>query len=263
MLTSTLIRYETPGAFNVKQGPRPCDELNRVLAALPLAEYEALLPHLQVVNLPAQHVLAFAEQPLQHVYFERDGLVSVLVPMEDGKSVEGAIVGNEGIVGLQAFLGDGVAREELVQVTAGQAVRMPVAHFREVARRSTSMQTLLGHYTIALMTHMARTAGCNRMHSVDQRLARLLLLIGDRTGRKTFPLTHDILAGMLGARRASVTEAACLLAADGLIDYRRGLLTITARAGLEQAACEDYRLSCDAFARMFVEFSAVSIREYS
>jgi CRP-like cAMP-binding protein len=270
MVTSTLTRteaargssithFDTTRGWRIERYARTSVESNRLLAALPLVEYDALLPHLQVVELPARKVLAFPEQRMEYVYFERTGLVSVLVPMEDGKSVEGAIVGNEGIVGLSAFLGDGVAREELVQIAAGHAVRLPVSIFRDVARRSATMQLLLSRYTLALMTHMARTAGCNRVHSVDQRLARLLLMICDRTGRATISLTHDVLAGMLGSRRASVTEAASLLSGERLIDYRRGLLTITNRAGLEQAVCEDYRLCCDAFERMFAEFSEVSI----
>jgi CRP-like cAMP-binding protein len=255
----TLTRSDATWANRVEVRAWTSYESNRFLAALPRAEYDALLPHLELVHLPAQHVLAFPEQPMRHVYFERDGVVSFLVPMQDGKSVEGGIVGNEGIVGLQAFLGDGVVNEEIVQVTAGHALRMPVSVFREIARCSAVVQTLLSRYTLALMTHMARTAGCNRVHSVEQRLARLLLMICDRTGRSTVCLTHDVLAGMLGARRASVTEAACLLASQGLIDYHRGLLTITSRPGLEQLACEDYRISSDAFDRMFTGLPPSSV----
>jgi CRP-like cAMP-binding protein len=199
MVTSTLTRteaargssithFDTTRGWPIERYARTSDESNRLLAALPLVEYEALLPHLQVVDLPARKVLAFPEQRMEYVYFERTGLASVLVPMEDGKSVEGAIVGNEGIVGLPAFLGDGVAREELVQIAAGHAVRLPVSIFRDVARRSATMQLLLSRYTLALMTHMARTAGCNRVHSVDQRLARLLLMICDRTDNRRFRL---------------------------------------------------------------------------
>jgi CRP-like cAMP-binding protein len=229
-----------------------------LLAALPAAEYESLAPRLQVIELPAQHVLAWPEERLEYVYFPRNGLVSILVPMENGKAVEGAIVGNEGFIGLQAFLGDGVAREEHVQIAAGQAVRLPVSDFREIVRQSWSLQTVLSRYAMALMTHMARTAGCNRVHSVEQRLARLLLMIADRTCQDELALTHDVLAGMLGARRASVTEAAGFFADTGLIDNRRRQLVLKDRIGLEAFSCEDYRLSRDAFERMFVEFSAVS-----
>jgi hypothetical protein len=105
---------------------------------------------------------------------------------------------------------------------------------------------------------MARTAGCNRVHSVEQRLARLLLMIADRTHTEGLALTHDVLAGMLGARRASVTEAAGVLADAGLIENRRGQLTLRDRIGLQKASCEDYGLSRDAFERMFVEFANVS-----
>ena len=199
------------------------------------------------------------------MYFERDGLASVLVPMENGKSVNGAIIGNEGMVGLHALFGDGIASEELVQVTAGQAVRVHISVIREFADKYSTLHTLLSRYTLAMMTDMARTAGCNRMHSVDQRLARMLLVMSDHAGRHTVGVTHDVLAGMLGTRRASVTNAACGLARARLIDYRRGQLTITDHAGLQTVACEDYRHSRDAFVRMFndLEVGVPHIRMFS
>jgi CRP-like cAMP-binding protein len=245
--------------------PRPCtvptwrngpaatgsDEPNRLLAALPEDEYQALQPMLEVVDLPAERVLAFPEQDMRYVYFQRNGLVAMFVPMEDGKTVEGAVVGNEGMIGLQVFLGDGVVREELVQVTGGQALRMSAVRFREVVQRSAALRAILTRYTLALLTDMARTAGCNRVHSVEQRLARLFLLMSERTGRTALAATHDALSRMLGARRASVTQAACVLADAGLIDYRRGHVTLTNLPGLALAACEDYRHSSEAFERMF------------
>jgi CRP-like cAMP-binding protein len=260
---SWILRFTPALSSNLDQRALLLKERNRLLAALPAAEYESLSFRLQIVELPAQRVLAWPDEEIEYVYFPQNGLVSMLVPMENGKAVEGAMIGNEGIVGLQAFLGDGVAREQLVQISAGRAARLPVSEFREIAKHSWSLQALVTRYAVALMTHMARTAGCNRVHSVDQRLARLLLMITDRTGSDEVALTHDVLAGMLGARRASVTQAAGLMADAGLIDNRRGQLVLRDRLRLEAASCEDYRLSHNAFERMFVEFAAVSANAHA
>jgi CRP-like cAMP-binding protein len=261
MLTIVTPRPSNIHAWRNGHAAAASQERNRLLAALPEDEYAALLPHLEMIDVPAERVIAFPEEELRHVYFQRDGLVSMFVPMEDGKSVVGAVVGNEGMIGLQAFLGDGVAREEMVQVAAGQAARISVSRFRELMHESPTLHTILMRYTLALLTDIARTAGCNRVHSVEQRLARLLLLMSDRTGRRTLAATHDVLSSMLGARRASVTQAACILAESGLIDYRRGLVTLTDIAGLAAAACEDYRHSLEAFERMFDALGALCLRQ--
>ena len=259
MMTATAPCHVEPSSGHA--GNTAPVERNRLLAALPAAEYAMLAPHLEAVELAPQQVLAWPDEPIPYVYFERDGLGSIVVPMEDGRSPNGAIIGNEGILGLQAFLGEGVAREELVQITAGQAVRVRIAAFRELVRQCDTLQILIGRYTLALLTDIARSAGCNRVHSVEQRLARTLSLMFERAGQKaSLGVTHDVLAGMLGARRASVTNAASKLAGAGLIDYRRGQLTVTDRTGLAFAACEDYRHSHDAVARMFGSDAVSGIR---
>jgi CRP-like cAMP-binding protein len=185
------------------------------------------------------------------VYFVRDAIVSLVVAMADGSTVESATVGNEGVVGLGLFLGDGTATECMVVQITGQAAGMSAADFREAIRGSPRLQSLVGQYTLALMNHLARTAGCNRLHAVQQRYARWLLMSADRLGRTNLPLTHESLAILLGVRRASVSEAAEMLQRAGLIAYQRGRIAILDREGLERAACEDYRLSQDGYDRIY------------
>ena len=216
-------------------------EQNRLLAALPEDEYERLLPHLDSVRLPVNKTLAARNEPIQHVYFLRDAVVAMVVPMEDGRTIECATVGNEGMVGLEVFLGDGTAAEDVLIQIPGSAGRVSVAAFKELVLRSAPLQKFLQNYTLALINQLARTAGCNRVHRVEQRCARWLLMSHDRVGENIFPLTHEALAGLLGVRRASVTEAAKMLQRGGLIRYRRGRITILDRDRLEAASCEDYR----------------------
>jgi CRP-like cAMP-binding protein len=226
-------------------------EKNRLLASLPAADYQRLAPHFETVRLQARQMLASPEQPMRYVYFPRDAMVTFLVPMEDGSAAEGATVGNEGMIGLQVFLGDGLASEEIVPVILGEAVRVPTNVFKDVVQHSQAFQTALHRYIQALMHQMARTAGCNRVHTVDQRCARLLLMSSDGVGQRTFSVTHEFLATMLAVRRASVTEAAGALQQAGLIAYHRGQMTIRNRQALEAVACEDYRLTRDTYDRLY------------
>jgi CRP-like cAMP-binding protein len=229
-------------------------EKNRLLGALPSAEQVEIGAHLEPVCLHAHEVLAYPDESLAHVYFPCDAVVTLLVPMEDGAAVEGATIGNEGLVGLGVFLGDASPNEEMVVQIPGEAVRMRAADFRRAVACSVHMQTQLQRYTLALINQLGRTAGCNRLHSVEERCARWLMMSRDRVGRDTFPLTHESLAGTLGVRRASVTEAAGTFQRAGIIDYHRGCITIRDSAGLQAAACEDYMLSREAYDRLYDQY---------
>lgn len=226
-------------------------ERNRLLAALPDQTYRDLLAQLESVTIASRQLLVAADEPLRYVYFPRDAVVAFLVPMEDGTAAEGAMVGYEGVIGLSVFLGDGNAYEEIVGLLPGRAARMPAGAFRQAVQHSLALQEILHRYTHAFMNQMARTAGCNRMHSVDQRCARLLLMSCDRSGQTSLPITHEFLASTLAVRRASVTEAAGGLQQAGLIEYRRGQMRIRDRAGLEARACEDYRHTRDAYEQLY------------
>jgi CRP-like cAMP-binding protein len=181
----------------------------------------------------------------------RDAVVSVLVEMEDGSTTEVASVGSEGVIGLGAFLGEYMETDHMVVLIPGHAARMTTTAFHEAILHSARLEGLFQRYTLAFMNQLARTAGCNRLHSVQQRCARSLLMIDDRLGRKTVPLTHESLAILLGARRASVTEAALAFHRLGLIEYQRGNICIMDRDGLEAVACEDYRLTRRGYDRIY------------
>ncbi len=226
-------------------------ERNLLLASLLDVDYARLLPDLRDVWLDAKRVVALGNEPMRHVYFPRDSVISLLVSMEDGSTVEGATIGNEGMVGLSVFLGRDTPNDEMVVQIAGAATQMTLGSFRRALDQSAAMRAVLLSYTQALMNHLARTAGCNRAHSVQERCARWLLTSHDRVRQDSFRLTHESLAGLLAVRRASVSEAAETLQRAGLVEYHAGWMTIVDRRGLEAAACEDYLLVRDGYARMF------------
>jgi CRP-like cAMP-binding protein len=235
----TLPRRAPTQRFN---GSVPKSERNLLLGALSDGQRAQLAPDLESVCLHAKQVLTLPEEPVRHVYFPRDAVLSLLVPMEDGTAVEGAMVGNEGLVGLQVFLGERTAREEMVVQLAGEAARVRADHFCAALATSCELQVVLHRYTLALMTQLARTAGCNRLHSVRERTARWLLMCRDRAGRDTFPITHESLASLLGVRRASISVAVQALQMTGVIAYHRGSITVLDIERLEAASCEDYLL---------------------
>ena len=226
-------------------------EPNRLLASLPRGDYEALLPDLQSVEVEHRQHIAAPGDAFEYVYFPRGAVISLLVLMEDGQSVEGATIGSEGVAGLPVFLGDGSGQDEVICQVPGPAARMTADQFRSAYERSRALHDQLHRYALALMGQISRTAGCNRVHPVDERCARWLLMTADRCGVDEFPLTQEFLAIMLGVRRPSVTVAAGVLQQAGLIRYRRGILTIIDRERLEASACEDYRLTRDIYERMY------------
>jgi hypothetical protein len=200
-----------------------------------------------VAHLTAGEPLGSPDQGFERVYFPRRAVVSMLVLMEGNKTVESAMIGNEGIVGIEVFLGKGIPRDRVLVQVPGEAVGVAASSFAALTAGNMPWLELLQRYSVALMNQIARTAGCNRLHSVGERFARWLLMTVDRVGRDEFPMTHEFLATMLGIRRASVSEAAESLQARGLIQYRQGRMRILDRDGLEAAACEDYRVSNAAY----------------
>jgi CRP-like cAMP-binding protein len=223
---------------------------NRILAALPREEWERIGPQLERVRLGFREVVCEPNRPMSHVYFPEDGIVSILGLMDDGSAVETATVGNEGMVGVPVFLGAMQMAGQAFAQIAGDAWRMPAAALREEVRRGSPLSALLGRYTQALFTLVAQSSACNRKHPVEQRCARWLLMSHDRVGGDSVPLTQLFLSQMLGVRRATVNEAATALQERGLIEYRRGLITILDRPGLEAAACACYAIIRAEFARM-------------
>jgi CRP-like cAMP-binding protein len=217
--------------------------LNQLLAALPPAEYERIRPALEIVGLRAKEILHKPGEPIRFVYFPEGGFASILTSLEDGSMVEVASVGREGMIGVAGFAADGhpAPAVSMVQVEIESCYRMGVPDFRRELDRRGPLYEMFTRYTEALVGFVMQSAACNAVHSVEQRLARWLLLAHDRVGTRQFPLTQEFLAMMLGASRPTVTVAAGMLQRAGLITYRRGVLTIIDRAKLESASCECYR----------------------
>jgi len=223
---------------------------NHLLAALPAAEAASIFPHLEWVPMPLGHVLHESGIQMRHVYFPTTSIVSLLYVMEDGASAEIAIVGNEGIVGVSLFMGGNTTPSRAVVQSAGHAFQLRGQLLKDEFCRAGEMQHLLLRYTQALLTQMAQTAVCNRHHTLDQQFCRWLLLSLDRLPGNELVMTQELIANMLGVRREGVTEAAGNVQKSGLINYRRGHITVLDRAGLEARACECYAVVKKEFDRL-------------
>jgi CRP-like cAMP-binding protein len=218
----------------------PRFDKNQLLASLSSTEWHALEPDLERVELVAGTVLHHADAPLRHVHFPTTATVSLVSSLEDGASTEAAVVGSEGVVGVCAFMGDGCALCDAVVQRPGYAYRMSTQAILHHTRRSPDfMRPLLG-YAQALFTHMAQSSACNRHHALDQQLCRWLLQHLDRQDGVDMQITQERIASLLGVRREGVTNGALKLQKAGLIDYRRGHISILDRVGLEARTCECY-----------------------
>jgi CRP-like cAMP-binding protein len=224
---------------------------NKLLAALPAEEYQRIQPLLTISPLEHRQVLQKAGEPLNAVYFPADGLCSIVMTMEDGRTAEVATVGNEGLVGISAFLGgDRATGETIVQVPGAFAYTMAADVFAEEMDRRGPLYDLVSRYSQALIAYVMQSAACNGLHAADKRCARWLLQSHDRVGRDRFELTQEFLAFMLGVRRATVSMIAQQLQRAGLIIFHRRRVTILDRPGLEQTTCECYGVIRDQFDRL-------------
>ncbi len=213
---------------------------NRLLASLPDADYEALLPHLEAVDMPLGLAVYESGGPQGFVVFPTDSIVSLLYVLEDGASTEIAVTGHEGLVGISLFMGGETTPSRAVVQSAGRGYRVRASILKKQFESGGALQPLLLRFTQALITQMTQTAVCNRHHSVDQQLCRWLLLMLDRLDSLELRMTQELIANMLGVRREGVTEAAGKLQAQGLIEYRRGRIAVLDRPGLEARVCECY-----------------------
>jgi CRP-like cAMP-binding protein len=226
--------------------PPPTGNPNRLLAALPAADYTRILPSLTVVPLKLKEILHKPGDPIRHVYFPGGGFLSMLTVLEDGSMVEIATVGREGMVGVSAILDATPATSAaMVQGATDTCYRMNVDAFRREIDRRGAFHELMAHFAQALFGFVAQSTACNAIHSVEQRLARWLLMAQDRMGSDEFPLTQEFAAMMLGASRPTVSVVAGTLQKAGLIKYRHGRVTIVDRQNLEAASCECYRAATD------------------
>ena len=189
---------------------------------------------------------------IKHVYFPVGGFVSLLAYIGGTQALEVALAGNEGLYGLPSAFGIKISPVRAVVQGAGLAYRMEPAAFRTHLGKTPSLRNSIDRYSHVVMSQLMQTAGCNRFHVVEQRLARWLLMTADRAHSLTLRITHEFLAYMLGVRRVGITEAAGSLQRDGLISYSRGVVNILDRKGLERAACACYRNDLDTYARALV-----------
>lgn len=234
------------------QSPRQ----NRLLAALPAADYERLLPHLEQVSLELGRALYESGSHQGYVFFPTNSIVSLLYVMEDGSSAEIAVVGNEGLVGIALFMGGESTPSRAVVQSAGHGYRLRGSVLKSEFGQGGDLQHLLLRYTQALITQMAQTAVCNRHHSLEQQLCRWLLLSLDRLASNELTMTQELIANMLGVRREGVTEAAGHLQAAGLIHYSRGRIAVLDRPQMETRVCECYSVVKREYDRLLPRIAA-------
>jgi CRP-like cAMP-binding protein len=215
---------------------------NRILLDLPPREREKVLPKLELVRLQSRHVLHDVGDPLQSAYFCNSGLISILSVFSDGKSVEVGLIGREGFLGLPLVAGFRTAATRAVAQIEGTAFRIGAESLHAILQECPTLERSLHQFAQVMAMQATQIAACNRLHEVDERLGRWLLMSADRVGTNALPLTQELLAQMLGTRRSSVTLAAGILQKAGFISYTRGNVTIVDRPKLEEAACECYAL---------------------
>jgi CRP-like cAMP-binding protein len=226
---------------------------SRLLAALPLADRKHLLPRMQRTELALGETIYDSGEPLDYVYFPVSCVVSLVYTTENGATAEVGLIGSEGLIGLALLMGGETMPNRAVVVLAGQAIRLDAKLIKEEFGRGGALQSRLLRYTQALLTQIAQTAVCNRLHSMEQRLCRWLLMCQDRVYSNELHMTQEFISNMLGGRRQSVTIAAGHLQDSALIRYSRGQITILDRRGLEASACECYRVveaECERLFRM-------------
>jgi CRP-like cAMP-binding protein len=201
---------------------------------------ERLRPQLETVALGLKELIYEPDTPIPYIYFPNSGVTSILTIMKNGKAAEVGVVGKEGMLGLPVFLGTDRSSGQSFSQVPGESLRLGAAAFRAAIQRSRALIDLLHRYTQALFTQVSQSAACNSLHSIEERCGRWLLMTHDRVEADEFVLTQELLAIMLGVRRASVAEVAEKLQQAGLIRYRRGQMRILDRKGLEATSCECY-----------------------
>ena len=213
---------------------------NTILLSLPANEFDTVFPRLVFFELPKHVLLNEIAEPIEWAYFVNSGLASFLNVMADGKSVEVGLTGKEGFVGVPLLAGFSTSPSRAVMQVDGSAFRISPVDLQAALEVCPNLNRSLQRFGQVLGMQATQVAACNRLHEVDRRLARWLLMSQDRLSGDVVPLTQETLANMLGTRRASVTEAAGILQRAGLITYRRGDVKIDDRRGLEAASCECY-----------------------
>jgi CRP-like cAMP-binding protein len=214
---------------------------NMLLLSASDSDYNLLRPHLEYVNLP-NHLVLHEAGKLKFAYFLNRGLISLVVIMKDGRTAEAGIVGNDGFIGTPAAVGLSQSMLQAVVQVTGDGFRIKVGALQKTLESAPHLRLMLNRYAVVQGMQIAQTAACNRLHNVEQRLARWLLMTQDRVDSGPLPITHDFLATMLGTDRPTVTSAAGVLQKKEIIEYPRGAVKIVNRKKLEGSACECYRV---------------------
>jgi CRP-like cAMP-binding protein len=215
---------------------------NKILLMIPRTEYQLVHPYLEPFQFHHHAILHEPAQKLEFAYFPNQGLLSLLVATEDGKTVEVAMVGNEGVAGVASAVGLTISTlRQLVQIS-GEGFRIRVEALQTCLESTPLFQMALSRYAVVQGMQIAQTAACNRLHDAGERLARWLLMAADRVHSSSLPITHDFLATMLGTDRPSISLAAKLLQKNKIIQYRRGAIEVLSRRKLENSACECYHV---------------------
>lgn len=214
---------------------------NKILNLLPGNELEALLERSELVTIESGEVVFRRNEPICYAYFPDNCVISLVTEMTDGDSVEAMTVGNDGFVGLAVYHEVRSSWLKAIGQISGEARRVATKDFQDLLRTCPSLNGLLHRYSQFVFETVSQSAACNRLHVIEQRAARWLLMSEDRVGRNKFDLTQEFLAEMLGVRRPGVTVAMGVLEKAGLIAHGRGNITVLDHAGLEKVACECYR----------------------
>jgi CRP-like cAMP-binding protein len=215
---------------------------NRLLAALSPADLSLLGPHLKVISTKLGSVLQQEHEPVEHVYFPLEGMISLLTVMKDGWGVETVTVGREGAVGAAAGFGKRSASTRATTQAEGSMLRMTASEFERAAGQSDGIRRMIFENSETMLAQSQQTTGCNTAHNLPERMARWLLQTHDRVGSDPLPLTQEFLSQMLGVRRTSVTLVAQQLQSAGAIHYSRGRIRVADRQKLEELACECYEI---------------------
>jgi CRP-like cAMP-binding protein len=224
--------------------------VNHLLADLPNKEFETLTIKCELIKLIYGEVLTNRDDPIEHVYFPIDSIISLVAPIEESRGMEVTMIGNEGMLGITLMLGVNNAPFSSLVQKAGSAIRIAAPPFLTILEHSPVLKENLNRYLCVSFSQLVQAAICNRFHFVEERLARLLLMIRDRAHSQSFYITQDLLAHMLGVRRVGVTKAALALQHKNLIGYSRGYVVIHDIEGLENEACACYRTDKETYNRM-------------
>jgi CRP-like cAMP-binding protein len=246
----SLVMCGTLGGLSFLRAPALSTAENHLIELLPAKDRRRLLGIAEHVQLAQSDVLGETGKPIRHIYFPVDGFISLVTSIEGKPVLEVGMVGREGLLGAQVALRVLTQPLHALVQGSGTARRVSIRAFRSELDRCVPLQRLIGRYLYVLMTQLASSAACTRFHQIDARLGRWLLMMQDRAHDDTFGVTHEFLAYMLGVRRVGITIAAVALQKKGLIEYRRGKVTVLNRKGLETAACSCYRDDNQIYARI-------------